>query len=764
MKNLFKTITVLASLSTCPLFAQEAWKPVDQVLMTEWGKKVTPENVWQEYPRPQLERESWKNLNGLWSYAIQAKGGTTPTQWGGKILVPFAPESKLSGVGKTLEPDQELWYSRTFQIAEPKRTELHFEAVDYETKVWINGTEVGSHIGGHTPFTFDITDQLKAGENTVTVRVFDATEAWQLHGKQSLKPEHIWYTRVSGIWQTVWLEELPTRSIDDIDYLCDIKRGIVAITPKLTGKPLEGETVEVTATFDGKTVASSSGSPNSILSIPDAKLWTPDTPNIYDLTVTLKDSAGKQIDTVKAYTALRTVGKTRDMNGNLRMTLNGEPIFHWGPLDQGWWPDGLLTPPSETAMISDLIFLKEAGFNMVRKHIKIEPRRFYTDCDRLGLIVWQDQVSRGFGERTEPKGTNPKWIFTAPNPEEGKWPEAAHQQYLLEYKRMVDHLSDHPSIAVWVPFNEAWGQHNTMEVGKMATECDPTRLINVASGGNFWPVGDIVDNHSYPDPGFELEDPRFSSFVKIVGEFGGHGWPVKGHLWQEGNNWGYGALPKTVEEWQGRYAKSAKILADLRKQGIAGGVYTQTSDVEGEVNGLLTYDRLRKFDTAWLKKQSEMILNTPDALKTTIILKTASSGSKDAWSYTFEQPVAEWSSADFDASSWKKGPGGFGAADTANSTVGTPWTSSAIWMRKNFDFDQNIDGEFILSIHHDDDAKVYLNGTLIADLPGFTTGYVSVPLKDKSILRKGKNSIALSCKQTGNGQYIDVGLLSEKAY
>ena len=582
------------------------WQPVAGKMLTSWGKVLDPAKVWAEYPRPQLERGNWTNLNGLWDYAIVAKESPAPAEWNGRILVPFAPEATLSGVGRLLDPKQALWYRRTLPVkpVNGERTLLHFEAVDYQATVWVNGKEIDHHTGGHTPFSLDITDALKPADNELTVRVLDTTGGSQLRGKQKLGPSGIWYTRVSGIWQTVWLEQVPQRFIEDLKFACDIRNGTLRVTPKLTGTALAGEKLRVTASNGGKDVATATGPGTLELKIPAPKLWSRAEPNLYELKVELLSTEGKAIDTVKSYSALREFGKARDANGHLRFTLNGKPIFHWGPLDQGWWPDGLLTPPSDAAMLSDIRFLKDAGFNMIRKHIKVEPRRYYWHCDRLGMLMWQDQVSAMFGE-------NGKW--TRMNSNDSVWPDDDHAQWVLEYQRMVDHLRNAACIAVWSPFNEAWGQHRSMEIGKMAAACDPTRSINIASGGNFWPVGDIADNHSYPNPAFPLKDKRFDDYIKVVGEFGGHGWPVPGHLWNETKkNWGYGGLPQSIDEWKQRYAKSIQILADLRKDGVAAGVYTQTTDVENEINGLLTYDRTPKADTAWLKEQADLLLLTPD--------------------------------------------------------------------------------------------------------------------------------------------------------
>jgi beta-galactosidase/beta-glucuronidase len=561
------------------------WQPVAGKMMTRWGRALTPENAWREYPRPQLERAAWQNLNGLWDYAITAKDAAQPSAWEGKILVPFAVESALSGVGRMLEPEQSLWYRRTFEHVPTtgQRLVLNFEAVDYHAKVWVNGREVGEHIGGSTPFSFDITAALQSGANELVVRVWDATGGAQLRGKQTLKPEGIWYTRVSGIWQTVWLEPVAERYVADVKITTSIKPATITVAPQLAGVVAAGETVRITALLKGKKVASAKGTGELKLKISSAKLWSPASPTLYDLNIELLDGQGKVVDVVRSYAGIREVGRVKDAAGHHRLTLNGREIFHWGPLDQGWWPDGLLTPPSDAAMRSDVDFLKAAGFNMIRKHIKVEPRRYYAHCDRVGMLLWQDQVSGG---------PSPRWTHMQPNPTDATWSDADHAQWMRELKAMMDTLHNHPSIVVWVPFNEAWGQHRTMEVGKWTVDYDRTRLVNIASGGNFWPVGDIADEHRYPDPGFPLRDQRFADYVKVVGEFGGHGWPVENHLWNPGmRNWGYGGLPQTKDELFARYITSLNMLADLKGKGISAGVYTQTTDVEGEINGLLTYDR-----------------------------------------------------------------------------------------------------------------------------------------------------------------------------
>ena len=561
-------------------------KPFQSDLITQWGAGVTPENAWREYPRPQMTRNEWTNLNGNWDYAVTPRTQTDkPANWQGKILVPFALESRLSGIGKLLHDNQTLWYHRTLEVAtDPnQRTLLHFEAVDYRCDVFVNDVKVGSHTGGNVPFSFDVTNAVKDGENSLVVRVEDDTEKFQLNGKQRLNPSGIFYTQVSGIWQTVWAEQVPKLFIDDFKISTDAAKGSIAVKCDAFQKFADGSQLRLIVKDADSQVAMVMGAISNLsVALDNPKLWSPTNPHLYDLKIAVLGRDGKVIDEVGSYTGIRTVGKDRDKNGDLRFTLNGQPIFHWGPLDQGWWPDGLLTPPSEAAMVFDVDYLKAAGFNMIRKHIKVEPRRYYHHCDKVGMLVWQDQVSGGPG---------PPWTRLDPNPVDADWSDANHGQFMTEFEAMVDELENHPSIVVWTPFNEAWGQHRTVEVGNWMAKRDPSRSVNVASGGNFWPVGDVVDEHAYPHPNFPFR-PEYENYIKVVGEFGGHGLPSEGHLWDtKADNWGYGGLPKDAAEYQDRYRESIRRLIELKNKGIAAGVYTQTTDVEGEINGLISYDR-----------------------------------------------------------------------------------------------------------------------------------------------------------------------------
>lgn len=602
-----RVIGALLALVAAPIAGQgrsvSDWQPADAPLITEWGEEVTPENAWTEYPRPQLVRDNWTCLNGLWEYTITDKAAI-PGNWNGEILVPFPVEAPLSGVARNLEPEEFLWYKRQIEVKTEgnERVLLHFGAVDYSASVFLNGVRVGDHKGGYTPFTMDITEYLEDQNNELLVKVRDATGEYQLKGKQSLEPRGIWYNRCSGIWQTVWLESVPVRRIEDVTYASDLENGTIMVACEATGPEADGEKVKVTL-YDGDTkVAEAEGESPVELKLDEPRPWSPTDPHLYDVTVALLESEGDSLDTVKSYVGMRTIGEERDRAGKLRFTLNGKPLFLYGPLDQGWWPGGLLTPPSDEASLWELKYLKESGFNMVRKHVKVEPSRYYYHCDRLGIIVWQDHVNAGEGGRLKPRSVSPEWIRLGTGAEDAVWPQPAHEQWVAEYGEMVDLLEAHPCIGIWTAFNEAWGQHRSREVVRMATEEDSSRLVCLASGGNFWEGGDVVAQHDYPGPSFPLKDDRFTDYVKMVGEMGGYAYPMEGHTWHEGNNWGYGMKSRNLHELKHRYSKAFHGLLSLRRHGVSGGVYTQTSDVFSEINGLLTFDRIPKLDAGWLSE------------------------------------------------------------------------------------------------------------------------------------------------------------------
>ena len=596
-------LAVLFALALCsPTFAQ--WKPAGDKIKTPWGEQLNPKNVLPEYPRPIMERHEWKNLNGSWNYAITKKGEAAPGNYQGEILVPFAVESSLSGVGKRINEHQELWYQRTFDVPSSwkgKQILLHFGAVDWKADVWVNDVKVGEHTGGFTPFYFDITSALNKGNNQLVVKVWDpADRGEQPRGKQVERPEGIWYTPVTGIWQTVWLEPVAAQHIAHLKTTPDIDKKTVKV--EVATNVCSPDKVEVKV-FDGKNLVAKGAALNGVpveLTMPeDVKLWSPESPSLYDMEVTLyKD--GKAIDQVKSYTALRKFSTHKDKNGITRLQLNNKDYFQFGPLDQGWWPDGLYTAPTDEALVYDLKKIKDFGYNMVRKHVKVEPARWYTYCDQLGLIVWQDMPNGGRGPA---EWQMHKYYDGADAIRSAK----SEANYRKEWKEIIDYLYSYPSIGVWVPFNEAWGQFKTPEIAAWTKEYDPSRLVNPASGGNHYTCGDILDLHNYPGPNLYLYDPTRAT---VLGEYGGIGMALKGHLWLADKNWGYVKF-NTPEEVTNEYIKYADHLLELIKKGFSAAVYTQITDVEEEVNGLVTYDRkVIKVDEPKIKAINQKICNS----------------------------------------------------------------------------------------------------------------------------------------------------------
>ncbi len=611
-------------------------------MMTRWGRALNRDAVLNDYPRPQMVRDNWRNLNGTWSYAITTKQAPQPTIWDGEILVPFCVESALSGVQRTVTPDDRLWYRRTFSIADTNshRQLLHFGAVDYECTIWVNGGLAGSHTGGFDPFYIDISDYVTAGDNELVVAVTDPTSSEdQPRGKQHLKPQGIWYTPVTGIWQTVWLEAVPVAaSISELAVAATIDCNGIEFSgflhrpsrdPQLALRVrilLRGESVKEVIVRPDRRVT---------ISIPEPELWFPGAPVLYDLDVALlrianplpdnneqststqllrdvplhgdretalynaADLSGAEvIDQVRGYFGLRRIelGPHPD-SGHPVLLLNGKPLFHLGPLDQGWWPDGLHTPPSDEAMIYELEFLKAAGFNTLRKHIKVEPARYYYHCDRLGIMVWQDM----------PSGFLPAQ-FVAPNDDgEALRSGRSTAAYEIELQQMIQHLKAHPSIVVWVLHNEGWGQFDTERLTRRLRDLDPSRLINSISGWRDMGVGDMIDKHDY---NAEVSAPPGNGQrALVIGEYGGIGWPVDGHLWNPRmRNWGYQTLQSDSEVQQAYQQVTESIVRIHQQHGVCAAIYTQTTDVEGEVNGLITYDReCEKLDAQWLAQTHQLL-------------------------------------------------------------------------------------------------------------------------------------------------------------
>ncbi|SEM40810.1 Glycosyl hydrolases family 2, TIM barrel domain [bacterium A37T11] len=574
------------------LKAQTVWSPIQGKIMTPWAEKVDPGKTLQEYPRPQLVRPDWQNLNGLWQYAITPKKQElVPEKFDGKLLVPFAVESALSGVGKSVGKDQILWYKNSIELKKginKGKVLLHFGAVDWQCEVFVNGKKAGIHEGGYDPFSFDISPFLKKGnKQELAVRVWDPTDDGpQPRGKQVNHPEGIWYTPVSGIWQTVWLEGVPSSYITSMKQTPDVDHGALYFSASIEGASADDQ-LQIQALQDGKIVSEQTAAVGADvkLPVPNARLWSPTDPFLYKLNVSLLRK-GKVLDQVGSYFAMRKIALKQDKNGLQRIALNDQFLFQYGPLDQGWWPDGLYTAPTDEALLFDLIKTKEMGFNMIRKHIKVEPARWYHGCDSLGLLVWQDMPSGDLGGN---HWDNHPGQISGHNLEKERSPmsEAIHRK---EWKAILDALHNFPSIVVWVPFNEAWGQFKTKEITEWTMQYDPSRLVNSASGGNFLQTGQILDLHNYPDP--NMPDPAIYAGKQavVLGEFGGLGLPVDGHTWKVKDNWGYQSF-KNPKELLQRYSGLMTDLKSLIPLGLSAAVYTQTTDVEIETNGILTYDR-----------------------------------------------------------------------------------------------------------------------------------------------------------------------------
>lgn len=552
------------------------------MLTTPWGERLDENRILIEYPRPQMRRDSYLNLNGRWEYAI-TDSDEPPRCWDGTILVPFSPESALSGVGRTLRPGQTLWYRREVTVPQgfiPRdgRLLLHFGAVDQEAAVYLNGVLLGRHMGGYNAFTLDATDAL-GPRNTLLVRVHDDTDAsFHSRGKQKTRRGGIWYTPQSGIWQTVWMEAVPRRYIEGLHIVPLFDRSAVEVTVRCA-QPLQCE-----ATVDGRTVPFTSGEAARI-PMPDFRAWSPEDPFLYDLTVTLGE------DRVESYFGMRKVEVRADRGGVKRLFLNGEPYFHSGLLDQGYWPDGLYTAPSDEALIFDIQTAKSMGFNMLRKHIKVEPMRWYYHCDRLGMLVWQDMPSGGGKYRFS---TISLPLVTGVHRRDNRYRAFARTssqgraEYMDELEEMVLQLFNAPSVALWVPFNEGWGQFDSTFVMERLRLLDPTRPVDPASGWHDQGAGDLRSLHVYFKPFRFRRDRRGRALA--LSEFGGYNLRVDGHCFNQ-KDYGYRRLPDAAALWRDFARLYEREVLPAVPRGLCAAVYTQLSDVEDELNGLMTYDR-----------------------------------------------------------------------------------------------------------------------------------------------------------------------------
>lgn len=725
----------LAMFQTGNLFA---WSLQQAPVMTRWAEQVDPYNTLPEYPRPQMVREDWMNLNGIWEFQPAAESDPVPTgqTLTDDILVPFPVESAISGV---MQHYDRLWYRRQFDIPtewDGQRIVLNFGAVDWESEVYINGTSAGVHKGGYDSFSYDITPYLNAsGPQELIVRIFDPTNNQGIaRGKQDLNPGGIWYTAVTGIWQTVWLEPVPEISIEEVKLVPDVDNKLLNVTG-FVSETVPNLTVQATAYDNGVAVGTVSGAVGDELQLVmhNPKLWTPETPFLYDLTVVLKQGT-TVIDQVDSYFGMRKVA-LHMIEGINRLTLNDEFIFQIGPLDQGWWPDGLYTAPTDEALKWDIDMIKTFGFNMVRKHVKIEPARWYYWCDKLGVMVWQDMPSVRSGASA-----------------------ADRQQFEIELSEMVREFGSHPSIILWVVFNEGWGQYDTVRLTEDVMEMDPSRLVTCASGWTDYNVGHVIDIHSYPAPGSPTPT---ATRAAVNGEFGGIGMQVDGHMWDE-NSWGY-TMVGSGEELAALYDSFIQQLIGYKDNpGLSAAVYTQITDVEVEINGLITYDRdVVKADPNLIYISNSLYTRTYEEVLAT------SEQTAQTWRYTTATPPADWYTETFDDASWDEGPGGFGTDGTPGAIIGTEWDTSDIWLRRTFNpgslTTEDIE-KLVLRIHHDEDSEVYINGVPASSTTGYTTGYIHLPVNaagKAALIPDASNVMAVHCHQTNGGQYIDVGLALE---
>lgn len=719
-----------------------AWAPKQGPLMTSWAGKVDPNNTLPEYPRPQLVRADWLNLNGIWQFQSGVEKDSVPEgkTLSGEILVPFTMESALSGV---MDHSDRIWYRRMFTVPSAwkgRRVLIHFGAVDFESEVYINGKSIGIHKGGYDAFSYDITPQIKSdGLQELIVRVFDATNAaGEPRGKQSTTPGGIMYTPTTGIWQTVWLEPVAAVAITDLQIVPDVDKGQLHLTVNTTG-PKDGVKVSVKIKDSGAIVQMLEAKSNTHLTIPvpNAKLWSPDSPFLYDLEISVDGG-----DVVTSYFGMRKV-EVGEVDGVKRILLNGKYIFLEGPLDQGFWPDGIYTAPTDEALKSDIEQMKAYGFNFVRKHIKVEPARWYYWTDKLGLLVWQDMPSAN------------SYIDKKKQPTP---PPVDRPEFESELKRMVQTHWNSPSIFLWDTFNEGQGQGDDADFTKKMVDLirglDSSRLINEASGGKIFGFGDLNDVHNYPPPSVR---PITTPQAYFCGEYGGIGYRIPGHMWVVDKGGGYTNVssPNDLLYLYAEFMDQIKIMRDTK--GLSGFVYTQLTDVENELNGLMTYDRTTKIDPAMIAKINRFEFPAP----TYQAVLPTSEDKPLMWKYTTDKPAHDWNTPAFDDTKWTEAGAGFGKYHDIGTT---PWKTTNIWMRRHFNpgtlTPDQIDN-LVVRDFHDDDVEIFINGVRAYAQGGCITHYEDRGMTQearKSIIPNADNLIALHCLQKGGGQYIDAGV------
>ena len=737
VEDFFAVLCVMAICLRISCLAAQT--PQQASLMTKWAKDVVPAHPLPEYPRPQMVRRDWLNLNGIWELQSGLQGDTVPLgkKLGGEIIVPYPVESALSGV--MLHFDR-LWYHRTFTVPNDwtgSQIILHFGAVDYESEVYINGVSLGIHRGGYDPFDYNITPYLrKNGPQDIIVRVYDPTElGGQPRGKQTDDVGGIMYTPTTGIWQTVWLEPVASHSIHDLKIVPDIDRSELHLTVETTdlAKPA---TVSIQVKDGERVVTKFDGKADTELKIPisDLKLWSPDDPFLYNLEISLKES-GAITDRVFSYFGMRKIqiGKIGNFN---RILLNNKFVFERGILDQGFWPDGIYTAPTDDALKSDIQAMKAMGFNMVRKHIKVEPARWYYWTDKLGMLVWQDM----------PSADSYPWPMEAV-------PPVDKAEFESELQRMVETHWNSPSIISWTLFNEAQGQHDTAQLAVIVKTLDASRLVNEASGGNYTGSGDLNDLHQYPEPGIRSPTPNQAS---VNGEYGGIGYQVPGHAWHNsGDTYTNVATGNDLLYLYAEYINKTNKL-NVEK-GLSATVYTQLTDVMTEINGLLTYDRNPKVPVEKVYEANYSTLLMP---RYRVVVPT-SEKKRQRWKFTSTHPPENWASLQFDDLEWNEGRGGFGNIQDVHRSY---WTTHDLWMRRHFNpgsLSSDQLTNLVAKDFHDGDLQIYINGVLAYAQGGDSDSWEHRGLSTaarESVHVNGDNVLAIHCVRGEHDQFVDAGL------
>ena len=763
MKNRISIVFILVLLLQYSFIQAQNWAPVPGQIMTNWANNVTPENVWKEYPRPQMVRTDWLNLNGLWDFEITERDtNKIAINYARKILVPFCVESALSGIKETITGKQQMIYRRFFSIPShwnQKHLILHFEAVDYETKVWVDGKYVGIHKGGYDHFQFDIAGFLNKDEkHEIKLVVWDPTnEGSQPIGKQALPAirNRTKYTATSGIWQTVWLEPTNEVAIESIKIIPNIDNGTISLQTKVVGAT-QGARIKIQAFDQGKEIASSIaaiGEPVS-LQLNQPKLWSPTNPFLYDFKLSLIND-GKVVDEVSSYFGMRKISMGRDQEGYMRILLNNEIIYQLGPLDQGYWPDGILTPASDQALRYDIAYLKKIGANMDRMHMKVQPERWYYHCDQLGILVWQDMVSPT------------KFIDTKSN--------LNPSDFELEHNITVDQLYNHPSIIQWVLFNESWGQYDTERLTAALKAKDPTRLVINASGWHDKKVGDIRDFHDYTiHPAVALVNKN-DDRAMVLGEAGGIDLLIPGHLWTPDlkggtkikTDWSIDfkkGIVKSSDELIEKYKILLDDLFQLKKYGLNAVVYTQTSDVEDEISGWMTYDRkVSKLPETTFAALHEQFFKPTMTGKFILPL---SINEPQQWNYSFTAPSNDWIK-NLMLSDFKTGMAPFGIESNNVHKVNTPWNTNSLFLNKEFTL-SSVPSKLSLIACNTGITEVYINGAYVMQFNNFLKNDPEVKISETilsdeamKLLKVGVNQLSLKFNFPSVGKpvyYYDFGI------